>query len=348
MKFDHTYLVILAGGSGTRLWPFSRKNLPKQFLKIGSSDSLVRETVLRLLPLVSWDRVWIVCGKDHGELMKQEFPELSPNQLLLEPCGRNTAAAIAWAAHTLKQIDPEAVLVVLPADHKIPSEELSAFQTIISQAIQFAAKTGSLLTLGVKPTYPATGYGYVQRGARVENESSPVFRVSRFQEKPDLETAQRYLKSGDYFWNSGMFVWQAEAYLQAYQKFLPQDAAFIGNTDFYPQLSSISVDYAILEKSDSVTMMEASFQWDDVGSLVSLLRYYQKDSDENARFGNTLAMDSRHNLILSDEGVVACLGIENLVVIRNKDAVLVIPQDRVQEVKLLLEELKKKGYDRYL
>ncbi|MFO1518462.1 MAG: sugar phosphate nucleotidyltransferase [bacterium] len=361
MKNPH-YLVIMAGGSGTRLWPLSRKNLPKQFLKVGSNLSLVQETAQRLLEQVGWENVRIVCGRDHHRLMQKEFPELKEHQFLLEPMGKNTAAAIALAAHALLQENPEAAMSVLPADHKIPQKDLGAFQDSIASAFRFCRGHGGLLTLGIRPTYPATGYGYLHRGEKVGEEGVPFYRVLRFQEKPDFETAESYLKSGEYCWNSGMFVWTAAEYWKAYEAHLPQDASAmnglkgaVGSPDWnrklddvYPKLTSISVDYAILEKSDRVRMIDATFGWDDVGSLASLSAYYPRDLHGNAASGQTALVDSAENLVLSDGGVVACLGVENLVVIRNGDAVLVAPKERSEEVKALLEEMKKKGYGQYL
>lgn len=208
--------------------------------------------------------------------------------------------------------------------------------------------------MGVTPRSPATGYGYIQKGEKAGGgASNPVYRVKRFQEKPDLQMARGYLKSGDYFWNSGMFVWRAADYLAAYERFLAEDAEKwkgLGQGELkriYPELASISVDYAILEKSDSVFVMPAPFAWDDVGSLNALMRYFQKDAQGNAREGAAVALDAKGNVIYSDAGIIACLGVENLIVLRSQEAVLVIPRERAEEVKVLLEELKKSGYDSY-
>jgi len=362
MDTTHTYLVILAGGSGTRLWPLSRRNFPKQFLKLGSDRSLVQETADRLLPLSDWSRVLIVCGEDHGSLMKKEFPRLREDQFLLEPCGRNTAPAIALASKVLLKKDPQSVMVILPADHKILAEDHKVFQEVVKTAVEFSQEKGGLLTLGVRPAYPATGYGYVRRGALVKDGGSPIHRVEKFQEKPDLQTAQTYLKDGTYFWNSGMFVWRAADYWEAYQKYLPQDAKAFDSIPsdlsekegaaalkkIYPHLTSISVDYAVLEKSDSVYTIAAPFRWDDVGSLNSLYPYFPRDGAGNARGGEMVTLDSKGNLILSEGGVVACLGVNNLVVIRQGDAVLVLPRERSEEVKALLEEMKRNGLEKFL
>lgn len=356
------YLVILAGGSGTRLWPLSREKFPKQFLKIGSSDSLVRETVLRILPLVSWDRVLMVCGHLHHAEMQQQLPELKEEQFLLEPCAKNTAAAIALAAEVIKRKDPNGVLIVLPADHKIPENDLEKFRNTLSEACRFAEEGKGLMTLGIQPSYPSTGYGYILKGKWIKSEPQKIFKVDRFQEKPDSKTAVFYFKSGEYFWNSGMFVWKVSDYLEAYHRFLPEDAKLLSQLPsernsphwsetlekIYPKLTSISVDYAILEKSDSVYVIESEFEWDDVGSLNSLARYYPQDSDQNATEGNVVTVDSNNNLILSDQGIVACLGIENLIVIQNKNSILILPKDRAEEVKKVLEKMKKEKNEEYL
>ncbi len=359
MSSNSNYLVVLAGGSGTRLWPLSRKKIPKQFLKVGSSESLLRETVTRLKSLVPFENVLIVCGKDHAELMQKEFPEFSSKQFILEPCGRNTAPAIALASQILLKKDPDAAMVVLPADHKIPSSSHEAFQEIISKALIFSREMGGLLTLGIQPHFPATSYGYIHQG---EELAPGLYRVKQFREKPDLNTAQQYVESGEYFWNSGMFVWKASEFWKNYEKYLPPDAQLLSSLneewgtqaweqklqEIYPRVTSISVDYAIMEKSSSVSMMKAGFEWDDVGSLKSLFKYFKQDKNKNAVEGNAVSVDASGNLLMSDGGVIACLGVNDLVVIRNKESVLVLPLDRSEEVKQVLEELKKNHLDEVL
>lgn len=355
---NSNYLVILAGGSGTRLWPLSRKNFPKQFLKLGAEESLVRETVTRLKSLVPLENVLIVCGNDHCDLMKEEFPEFKPSQFILEPCARNTAPAIALAANILTQKDPDAVMVVLPADHKIPESSHQAFQEMIAQALQHCRELGGLITLGVQPHYPATGYGYIQEG---EALVPGLFKVKQFREKPDAATARQYMASGEFFWNSGMFIWKAAEFWKNYEKYLPMDAQLLSSLgaaetsewqkkleEFYPRLTSISVDYAIMEKSPAVQMMKANFEWDDVGSLQSLLKYFKQDKNMNAVQGKAATVDASGNLLLSDTGVIACLGVNNLIVIRDKESVLVLPAERSEDVKQLLEELKKNQWDEVL
>jgi mannose-1-phosphate guanylyltransferase len=362
MNMEHLFLVILAGGSGTRLWPLSRRNFPKQFLKVGSDLSLVRQTVLRMSPPVPWKRVLIVSAESHGPLIRREFPELAEDQFLLEPVGKNTAAAIALAAREALRRDRSAILAIFPADHKIPAEDLPLFREVVESAVQYTEKKGGLLTLGIHPTHPATGYGYLQRGEKIREGKHPVHRVLSFREKPDLPTAKSYLKNGGYDWNSGLFVWKASEYERAYRQFLPQDARAFDRledpagspagkrslSEIYPRLTSISVDYAILEKADGVAVIPAAFRWDDVGSLASLARYFPKDSDANAVGGRAVVRDAKGNLIVSDQGIVACLGVEGIIVIRSGDAVLVLPKERSEEVKHLLEEIQKRGEDEFL
>jgi mannose-1-phosphate guanylyltransferase len=362
MTMNHLFLIILAGGSGTRLWPLSRRGFPKQFLKVGSDLSLVRETVLRMRPPVPWERVLIVCGESQGALMRREFPELAEDQFLLEPLGRNTAAAIALASREALRKDRSAILAVFPADHKIPAEDLSLFRDVIESAVLHVREKGGLLTLGIRPGSPATGYGYLERGEKIGGGKHPVHRVLSFREKPDLPTAERYLEKGRYDWNSGMFVWKASEYDEAYRRFLPQDALAFdrlegspGSVDWkkslgevYPRLTSISVDYAILEKADGVAVVPAAFRWDDVGSLASLSRYFPQDRRGNAVGGKAIVLEGKENLVVSDRGIVACLGMEGIIIVRNGDAVLVLPKERSEEVKLLLEEIQKRNEDEFL
>ncbi|MBL7685211.1 MAG: mannose-1-phosphate guanylyltransferase [Deltaproteobacteria bacterium] len=356
------YLVIMAGGSGTRLWPLSRQKNPKQFLKVGADRSLVQETADRLIPPFHSDHLYIVCGNSHAQGMKEHFPNLNPTHFLLEPCGRNTAAAIALAAQVLQRKNPEAILVVLPADHKIPSEDLEAFQSLILEAAQFAQTKRGLMTLGIRPTFPATGSGYIQQGLKVAEGAPPIYQVSQFREKPDESTAQQYLESGNFLWNSGMFVWRAQDYLKAYAQFLPNDFNLIqqvegepGSTAFhqsiekiYPQLTSISVDYAILEKSKEVYTLPAFFQWDDVGSLASLAKYFPKTGSENHHFGQASFYQSQNNFTHTDQGTIACIGVDDLIVIRQGDAVLVVPRERSEEVKGLLDLMKQEKKEKFL
>jgi len=354
--------VILAGGSGTRLWPLSRKSKPKQFLALGASVSLIREAVVRVGNLAPRENFLIVAGASQESLLRREFPNWDEPRFLFEPCGRNTAAAIAWAAQVALRRNPKAVLAVLPADQKIPEADHPLFQEILHEAATHAERHGGLITLGLKPRFPATGYGYIQQGERIGGSRHPVHRILSFREKPDAATAERYLKEGGYSWNSGMFVWRAADYLKAYAAFLPRDAALFRELPedskgpgaeeairrIYPALTSISVDYAILEKSDEIAMVPATFDWDDVGSLQSLTRYFPRDPSGNAVSGKTVALDAKDNLVLSDRGLIACLGVSGLAVIREGDAVLVIPLERSEEVKRLLEEMKKEGKEEYL
>ncbi len=278
--------------------------------------------------------------------MQNDFPELNPSQFLLEPEAKNTAAAIALAAYHLNKIDPDGTMVVLPADHKIL--QIENFQRVLNEASALAQTQELLVTLGVTPHFAATGYGYIQKGENI----GKAFQVKQFKEKPDLKTAEEYIKSENYYWNSGMFVWKIKSYLDAYQEFLPKDAEQFSKpqalAQTYSQLSSISVDYAILEKSKNVAVIPAHFDWDDVGSLSSLAKYFPEDEIKNCGSGKIISKDAKNNLFISDSGVLACLGVEDLIVIRDKDAVLVLPKERCEEVKSLLEEIKKKNWSELL
>jgi len=338
------YTTILCGGKGERFWPKSRTNLPKQFVTIFGKHPLTRATSERIKKLCPLNRQLFVAPGRFAPLLRKAIKVKSRN-LILEPTGRNTAPAIGLAAAILFQRDPDAVMVVLPADHIIAPE--SEFLKGVKLAIAVAQK-GMLVTFGIVPTRPDTGYGYIHFGDEMMSKAGmSVHRVLEFKEKPDLTTARRYVKSGRYLWNSGMFVWRVDVILSAFQRFMPefytQLMAFtrvIGTGQqnamikkIYNQVESISIDYAIMEKADNVGVVRSSFQWDDVGSWLALERRLPKDKEGNVSKGRWFGKGTKNCIIYSDEGVIVTLGIKDLVIAFSGGAVLVAHKSAIGELK---------------
>ncbi|MFO0724949.1 MAG: mannose-1-phosphate guanylyltransferase [Myxococcota bacterium] len=339
----------MAGGSGTRFWPASRKRRPKQFLTIGGSESLLKQTVRRALEIVDPAHLFIVTAELHAEHARQEVPELPAENILVEPVGRNTAPCIGWATRRIRAVDPEAIVAVLPADHYIADREL--FVRHLKAAMD-AAEAGKIVLLGLVPTRPETGYGYIQRGAEVHRGSFPVHRVERFVEKPDLNTALAYLAAGTYLWNSGMFVFRAGVMDQEIRLRVPELAAGLDRIAaapaevpaIYPTLPSISIDYAVMEKAEDVWVLPASFPWSDVGSWDAAFENAAKDEEANVLFGDAVVVDVRRSYVDARSGrVVAAVGIDDVIIVDTKDALLVTRQGRSQDVRHIVDALTRAG-----
>jgi len=340
--------VILSGGSGTRLWPLSRSHYPKQFLPLVSQYTMLQDTVLRLVGLGDLAPPIAVCNEDHRFMLAEQLWEIGikPAKILLEPLGRNTAPAVALAA--LAAARPDEILLVLPADHVI--ENVEVFQRCVEQARQLAA-TGALVTFGIVPNAPETGYGYIRRGA----PHGEAFQVAAFVEKPDRDTAQRYLDSGDYYWNSGMFAFRADVFLAELEKFNPvmlaacREALTNATVDHdftrldresFLTCPADSIDYAVMEKTDRAVVIPLDAGWNDVGSWSALWAVTPQDQDGNALRGDVITRDVKHSFISSSSKLIAVIGVEQLVVIESDDAMMIAHQDRVQEVKQIVEQLK--------
>jgi len=348
------YAVILAGGWGERLWPMSTRRRPKQLLRLGSGSTLVGETVARVAPLVDIGKSLVLTNAALRERVVPELRGVRRERVIGEPFGRNTAPAVALAAHLLVGDDRDAVMVVLPADHLIEGDE--PFRAAIRLAAEAARATRSLVTLGVRPTRPETEYGYI----RVGRASGPdgVFEVEEFVEKPDRTTAESYLVDGNYLWNSGMFVWRADRFLEEIARHLPDvasaladvgsrpgDAAFPDELlSFYERVPSISVDYGIMEKADGILVVPAAFRWDDVGAWSALARVWPADDKGNAVSGDAVLVDAERCVVWAEDGVVAVLGLSDVVVARAGGATLVCPLGRARDVRAIVEELKRRGY----
>lgn len=363
--------IILAGGSGTRFWPLSRETCPKQMLKIVGEDSLLRQTVRRIQEFVPSENIWIVTTEDKARDIRFHLDPLGPVarsiRLINEPVGRNTAPAIGLAAIYLHHFSPESIMIVMPSDHAIPDQE--KFQEDLRLAIQGADK-GCLVTLGIEPDRPETGYGYIkiedQKGAGADG----LLKVDRFVEKPDAITARRYISEGNYYWNSGIFVFkiskilsEIETHLPSLYKTLkeielilfqpnepnkPNELNKAGFAKRYEELESISIDYGIMERSSGVLMVPATFRWSDLGSWTALDEIVEKDQDGNIIRGNTVDIESRNTTIFAGERLIATIGLKDMVLVDTPDATLVAPKERVQEIRKVVETLKKEGREEYL
>ncbi len=345
--------IILAGGRGERFWPLSRADKPKQFLKLTSEKTMLEETILRIRPLIPMERVRIVAGESMSEHILSSADYLSAHHILTEPCGRNTCMAIGLAAVHLRREDPQAVMVVLSSDHLIrPPEKLVK---IISDGCAVAASDNLLITIGIVPTRPETGYGYIKVGDKYQADcESPVFQVAAFTEKPKAIVAQEYYYSRKYLWNSGMFVWSAEAVLEAigeccsiirqqletYAESIGTQKEIEARTQLYAEAESISIDYAVLEKATNVLAIRADIVWDDVGNWLALQRYKKVNSDNNVVIGGAVLQDTFETTIFNNEpGIVATLGVSDLVVVRSGDITFVAHKAKLGELKELLERI---------
>ncbi len=360
-SFDpHVYAIIMAGGGGTRFWPLSRRSRPNQFLSITGERSLLQTTWDRALEVVSGpDQVIVVTAADYADMTHEQLPELPHDNLLLEPQARNTAPCIAWATAFIRKRDADAVEVVMPADHLIADRE--AFRSAVSTAVEAARQHGVLATFGVPPRYPETGYGYIEAGDAlppVGDAGIEVFRVKEFREKPDLETAERYVAAGNYFWNSGIFVWTAAEIWKSFEEYLPEAcAAAAGMLEpadhearavVYAEMPSTSIDFGVMERAKNVATVRAGFEWSDVGSWAALHEVSDKDEGDNVVVGSVVRVDSTGNLVHAPGAIVTLLGVDNLAVVHTGDVILVASLERSQDIKLLRARLAELGLEHLL
>jgi mannose-1-phosphate guanylyltransferase len=356
-----TYALILAGGAGTRFWPASRARRPKQLLPLAGDAPLLLETVRRVLPLCGgWDHVLIGTGRHLVEQTAAVLPELPPSGFLTEPAARNTAPCIAWAAARVARIDPDAVVMVLPSDHHIG--DVPRFREALTRAVASAA-TGVITTIGIRPTHPETGFGYIELDPEAPAPAPEAVAVKRFVEKPDRARAEAFLASGRYLWNAGMFFFRARDMMAAVQKHLPALAEGVealaaaagtaGEEEvlhrIFPALPSVSIDYGVMEHLDRLAVIPGDFGWSDLGSWQSAWELAPKDAQENAAPEGTIFVAARGNQVVdlrakaAKKRVVALVGVEDLVVVETDDALLVVPRSKAQEVKHVVEQLKARG-----
>ncbi len=348
------HAVILAGGKGTRFWPKSRARRPKQLLPIVSERTMIEETLARIAPIAPPGRVWVVTGAEHAAEVRRQLPSVRRSQVVVEPSGRNTAAAIGLAAHLVGRTDPEATLIILPADHHVGAPK--RFEQALKRAVDFARHEDALVTIGIRPTAPETGYGYVEIG---EELSRGVNRARRFVEKPDRAQAKGLVTSGRHLWNSGILVARARSLRDGLSRYLPEterrlakivarwgDAKLFAR--LYREIEDRSIDYGVLEKAANVAVVPADFGWDDIGSWSALERLWPKDREGNGVRGSVVAIDSRRNVVDAGKRLVALVGVDDLVVVDTEDATLVCRRERAQEVKRVADELRRRAWERYL
>lgn len=348
------YAVIMAGGSGTRFWPKSTRSLPKQFLNLFGDKTMIQETVARLNGFIPPEQVMVVTNDEYVSIVEDQLSGTRKDFIVGEPVARNTAPCVAAAAALLHKQDPDSVMVVLPADHQIgnPKEYLQILQT----AIETANSEKSLVTIGIQPNRAETGYGYIRfdTGTRLTKVNKDVYSVKNFTEKPNREDAEKFLESGDYLWNSGMFVWRTETILEAFKKHLPEVYEHTeklieskGEKEdldaFYRACPSISIDYGIMESAEKVHVVPGDFDWNDVGSWTAVHELSEKDSNGNAVGRSPVSIqNSSSNLIHSDSGkLIALVGVDNLALVETENAILVVNLDSAQEVKDVVDDLKK-------
>ena len=344
--------VIMAGGRGERFWPKSRNSCPKQFLSLTSDrETMIQKTVKRLRPLVEAEDIYIVTNAAYRSLVKDQLPDVPEENILAEPCARNTAPCIAFAAAVIGRKYDDAVMLVLPSDHLIGYENI--YVKTLKKAVSVAEQGKNLVTIGITPTYPETGYGYINFG----DEAGDAYKVERFVEKPDLPTAKQYLASGKYLWNIGMFVWKISSVMENLKEFMPdiyEGALRIGEsfgTDSFEEtlvkeftaFTSESIDFGIMEKASDIYTIPGSFGWDDVGSWLAVERINETDDDKNYIDGDVITVDSKRTTVCGGKRLIAAIGTRDIVIVDTDDVLLVCSKNSTQDVKKAIAQLKEQG-----
>ncbi len=340
-----TYVLILAGGKGERFWPLSRRNLPKQFISLWGKTSFLQDTFKRALGLTSLDKIYVITNKNQAGLIKKHLPSLKRENIIAEPESKNTAVCIGLASVVLKRLDPDSLTVIMPSDHLIKGN--SNFKTLIKKAIGLAKRTGSLILVGIKPTYPETGFGYLRLSG---NDKEGIYNVRSFIEKPSLKKAESFIKDRNYAWNSGLFIWKTESILSAIKKHLPglykglEDISIhLGKKELkeiirkhYSHFENISIDKGVLEKFNQIKALVSDFFWCDAGSWKALEHFLPKDRFGNTVKGNFIGIDTADCIVFGENShLFATVGLNNLILVKSKGATLICPKDRLDEVKYL-------------
>lgn len=357
---NHNYCVIMGGGIGSRFWPFSRKDLPKQFLDFfGTGRSLLQQTFDRFRKVIPAEHILIVTNAMYADLVKEQLPEIGDDQILLEPCRRNTAPCIAWASYHIRALDPEANIVVAPSDHLILKEE--EFLDVVSKGLQFVANSGHLLTLGIKPNRPETGYGYIQIAEQVGDN---FYKVKTFTEKPELELAKVFVESGEFYWNSGLFLWNVNSIIAAFESLLPdlagkmrrgeglygtpQEKQFIEEN--FPACPNVSIDYGIMEKASNVYVSLGDFGWSDLGTWGSLYDLSPKDREGNVVLKcHSMLYNCKDNIVaMPKEKLVVIDGLEGYLVAESENVLLISRKDEEQAIRKYVNDAQIKLGDKYI
>lgn len=358
---DNFYVAIMAGGIGSRFWPKSRVHYPKQFIDIlNTGKSLIQWTYERFCPFIPEQNIFIVTSEEYTDIVKEQLPQIPVNNIVSEPSRKNTAPCIAYISFKIAQLNPDAILIVAPADHLILDN--NAFQSICEHAINFVNKNEALITLGIKPTYPNTGYGYIQHKAETIEEN--VYAVKTFTEKPNLELAKTFIESGDFLWNAGIFIWKLKTIITAFEKYQPEmHELFAGEKEkfnshnekkaieqIYPLCTNVSIDYAIMEKADNVYVIPSSFGWSDLGTWGSAYDNLEKDYLGNAVAGdNVIIIDATKCMVSAPHDKLLVLqGLDDFIVVDTPDVLLICKQDKEQEIKEYVAEVKRNMGDKYL
>ncbi|MDR2546067.1 MAG: mannose-1-phosphate guanylyltransferase [Lachnospiraceae bacterium] len=353
------YGVIMAGGGGTRFWPLSRQELPKQFLNLTGDDLMINEAIERLLPSIAAADIFVVTNVNQVPLVQEATAGvITPAHILAEPAARNTAACIGYAAIEICKKHGDGIMCIIAADHHI--KNVDGFNQTLQRAIALATQTDRLITIGIRPSFPAVGYGYIKYNP--ENEDIRHHEVTEFVEKPDITTARRYLQEGGYLWNSGMFIWRASTILRYFEELLPDvrrklmeiEAALLTDREaeviaaIYPTIPKISIDYGIMERAAGVTVVESDFDWSDVGSWDALETFYPQDQHGNISNREQLMIDTQNCVLYAKSKLIATLGVEDLIIVEAEDAIMVCHKDKAQSVREISEELLKQGRMEYL
>lgn len=342
------WAVVMAGGNGTRFWPLSSPERPKQFLRLLGEESPASACISRLQKVLDAERIIVVAAESHRAALAEALPDFPPEQILWEPVGRNTAACIAWATAFILSQDPDAKIGVFPSDHAI--EDVEAFATVLRRAYHNAV--GRIVLFGIKPSRLETGYGYIEIGKQTTSSDacSELYDVASFREKPSLELAEKYVESGQYLWNSGMFIYDGQCMQSEIAKYLPALAKAVAELiaeperqdELFPKLESISIDYGVMERTQRAVLMLAEFPWDDLGTWDAIRRYFEHDALGNAQRGKVLTIDSQNCFTYACDGVqIATLGVKDLIVVATGKSVLVIDPKKTQDVRQIVELLKK-------
>jgi mannose-1-phosphate guanylyltransferase len=358
----HKFATVLAGGGGTRFWPLSRQELPKQLINISGNDIMLNDTIRRFDGVIPLENTIVVTNASQAVLMESIMHISVPaSNILVEPVARNTAASILYAALFIEKQFGDSLMVVSPSDHHITDE--SKFKQTLSDACTVAEETGKIVTIGIKPTFPSTGYGYISHNKQTMTaQPFNMYEVTEFVEKPNFLTAQEYLSSGNYLWNSGIFIWKTSVIIDHYQRFLPRlYKSMLPLCDYlssehhkemireiYPTLPSISIDYGILERSDEVVVIPGDFGWNDIGSWDALGAIIPPDEFGNIVKANHLGIQTRNSIVYGEERLISTIGIDGLIIADTKDALLICAKDKAQDVKDIVVLLKKKGMQEYI